>query len=73
PEPELASIVLDRRDNKVVANSAETRPTDDEYRRYLWLLRTLQAHEFASAPEGFPFQLVDLTVNSLLLASTESL
>ncbi|MEL6535617.1 MAG: trehalase family glycosidase [Bacteroidota bacterium] len=73
PDSELANIALDRRDNKVVANSAETRPTDDEYRRYLWLLQTLQGQQFGNAPSGFPFQLADLTVNSLLLASTESL
>ncbi len=67
----LEAIKLDRKDVKVVENYEEERPTDDEYRRYLWLLRTLQGHKFESCPPDFPFQLLDLTFNSLLIASTE--
>ena len=70
---EFQHIVLNRKDTSVVANSGETRPSDEEYKRYLWLLETLQKHKFESCPEDFPFQLLDLTFNSLLIASTKCL
>ncbi len=70
---ELVSIELNRKDVKAVENPEETRPSDDEYRRYLWLLLTLQRHKYEACPEDFPFQMHDLAFNSLLLASTESM
>lgn len=69
----LTDIELDRKDIKVVADYKETRPTDDEYRRYLWLLQTLQKHKYESCPKDYPFQLLDLAFNSLLIASTKSM
>ena len=69
----LKNIRLDRKDIHVVDDYEETRPTDHEYRKYLWLLETLKKHKFESCPSDFPFQLLDLTFNSLLLASTKSI
>ncbi len=69
----LQQIHLDRKDNKVVENASETRPSDDEYRRYLYLLRSLQDSKYESCSGNFPFQFFDLTFNALFIASSESL
>lgn len=72
-EDMVADIQLNRKDAKVVEQSNETRPSDLEYKRYLWLLKTLQHHKFASIPIDYPFRFYDLAINSALIASTESL
>ena len=69
----LQHIALNRKDVKAVEHAEQTRPTDEEYRRYLWLVNTLKDHQYASCPNDYPFQMLDLTFNSLLIASTQSL
>lgn len=70
---DLDAVFIDRRDQKVVKNSEDTRPSDEEYKRYIWQLNTLRHVKYESIPEGYPYQMIDLTFNAIFLASAESL
>ncbi|MDW3195892.1 MAG: trehalase family glycosidase [Cytophagales bacterium] len=70
---ELAHVFIDRRDKKVVENSADTRPSDEEYKRYIWQLNALKDVHYESIPANYPYQMVELTTNAIFLASGDSL
>jgi len=67
------SIVLERKDVDEVAESASTRPTDLDYKRYLYLVNELRANKYESIPDDFPFQVLDPVFNSILIKSNKSL
>lgn len=69
----LAEVFIDRRDKKVVENSADTRPSDEEYKRYIWQLNTLKDVQYESIPAEYPYQMLDLTFNAIFLSSGDSL
>ena len=69
----LEGIQLARKDNKAVSDSNAMRPSDDDYKRYIWLLNTLKDHQYESIPADYPFQMLDLAFNTLLLVSNEAL
>ena len=70
---QLEDVRIDRRDKQVVENSADTRPSDEAYKRYIWLLNTLKAAKYESIPPDHPYQMLDLTFNAIFLASGDSL
>ena len=72
-QDELANVFIDRRDKKVVENSADTRPSDEEYKRYIWQLNALKAVHYESIPTNYPYQMVELTTNAIFLASGDAL
>ncbi len=69
----LDNVFIDRRDKKVVENSADTRPSDEEYKRYIWQLNTLKQANYESISSEYPYQMLDLTFNAIFLASGDSL
>lgn len=69
----LADVFIDRRDKKVVENSADTRPSDEEYKKYIWQLNTLKEVKYESIPSDYPYQMIDLTFNAVFLGSGDSL
>lgn len=69
----LKDVFIDRRDQKVVDNSANTRPSDEEYKRYIWQLNALKQVNYGSVPDEYPYQMLDLTFNAIFLASGDSL
>lgn len=72
-QEELADVFIDRRDKKVVENSADTRPSDEEYKRYIWQLNSLRAAKYEYIPKNYPYQMLDLTFNAIFLAAGNSL
>lgn len=70
---ELEDVFIDRRDKKVVENSADTRPSDEEYKRYIWQLNALREVQYESIPVNYPYQMLDLTFNAIFLAAGDSL
>ena len=72
-QEELENVFIDRRDQKVVKNSEDTRPSDDEYKRYIWQLNELQRAKYELIPAGYPYQMIDLAFNSIFIASGEAL
>jgi len=70
---DIEDIVLDRKDVKVVKDHQETRPSDEEYKRYMWLVEELRKGKYESISSTFPFQVYDLAFNSIFLASGDSL
>ena len=72
-DSDIQGILLDRKDTKVVKDHQETRPSDAEYKRYMWLVETLKSYRYESIPEDYPFQVYDLAFNSIFLASGASL
>ena len=63
--------VIERTDRREI--DASERPTDQDYLRYLYLVRRLQAHDYRPTLEGWPFVFVDLTFNSILAAAESDL
>jgi glycogen debranching enzyme len=66
------STTIERTDRRVV--TAEQRPTDHDYRRYLYLVEHLREREYRPASlEKEPFVFVDLTLNSILATAEDDL
>ena len=64
-------LVIERTDRREI--DASERPTDQDYLRYLHLVRLLQAHDYRPTLESWPFVFVDLTFNSILAAAESDL
>lgn len=69
----LQDIKLQRKDIHEVEDSASTRPTDDDYKRYIYLVNQLRAHNYERIPADFPFQILDPVFNAILIQSNKSL
>ncbi len=69
----LTDINLRRKDVHEVDDSAHTRPTDDDYKRYIYLVNQLRACNYERVPADFPFQILDPVFNAILVQSNKSL
>jgi hypothetical protein len=70
---EYSNITFQRKDVHQVQNSTETRPTDQDYKRYLYLLKLLQQNQFGRPKTGYPFLILEPVFNSIYLISGRSL
>ncbi len=69
----LENIQLKRKDVHAVDDSALTRPTDDDYKRYIYLVDQLRENRYERVPADFPFQVLDPVFNAILIQSNRSL
>ncbi|HHH55091.1 MAG TPA: glycoside hydrolase [Bacteroidetes bacterium] len=70
---DVENIALNRKDINEVADSQSTRPKDDDYRKYLFLLKKLKSEKYEKIPENHPFQVICPVFNSILVKSNESI
>lgn len=69
----LKDVIVKRKDIHSVEDSAATRPTDEDYKRYIYLVNYLRDHKYERVPEDFPFQVLDPVFNAILHQSNKSL
>ncbi|MEL6823969.1 MAG: trehalase family glycosidase, partial [Calditrichota bacterium] len=69
----LKDVTVKRKDIHSVEDSAATRPTDEDYKRYIYLVNYLREHKYEHVPEDYPFQVLDQVFNAILIQSNKSL
>lgn len=73
PKENYIDIQFQRKDVHEVENSSETRPEDNDYKRYLFLLNELKKNKYDKVPENYPFQVLCPVFNTILIKSNQSL